>query len=385
MRLFIEPSDVWLFRTSHNFTAGESGFALSIFPPTPETIQGAIRARLAASWNPDLSQAFTNSRLVELIGSRKDYGLFQLTGLTLGRRKGRKVQRLFPPPAHLQRSEKKDATKKYRFYRLTPQMVPDPTVRTSWPDGTADLCLLQLEQPPESPDEKLVDFDHWLTVPGLQAAFGSAAAFRALQDAEPGEWAVEPGDIFEREARLGIGMNSLNKTTAEGLLYQVSFIRLKPDVGLVVDIALDGLEIERVLQKEFPRFPTQGWLALGGERRAASFQILQPDAWDATLQSAAGQRSCLYFVTPTYFTDGWRPSDWNALVKASPIAAAVSRAQLIGGWQQNPDDAGGNPKPLRRCVPAGSVYFFDKTLEVQGPITNRGGQIGYGLTYQGAW
>ncbi|MBL8152360.1 MAG: CRISPR-associated protein Cmr3, partial [Blastocatellia bacterium] len=40
MNLFIEPSDVWLFRDARPFAAGEQSRATSLFPPTPRTIQG---------------------------------------------------------------------------------------------------------------------------------------------------------------------------------------------------------------------------------------------------------------------------------------------------------------------------------------------------------
>ncbi len=47
MRIFIEPTEPLLFRRGHAFDAGESNFADSMFPPTPETLQGAIRAMIA--------------------------------------------------------------------------------------------------------------------------------------------------------------------------------------------------------------------------------------------------------------------------------------------------------------------------------------------------
>ena len=47
MRIFLEPTEPLLFRTGRSFDAGESGFAETLFPPTPETLQGAIRAAIA--------------------------------------------------------------------------------------------------------------------------------------------------------------------------------------------------------------------------------------------------------------------------------------------------------------------------------------------------
>jgi CRISPR-associated protein Cmr3 len=367
MRLFIEPSDVLFFRSSRPFNAGEGGFALSLFPPTPETVQGALRARIAANWHSDLSQAFANPEVRALIGDQSSYGQFQLRGYTLGQRTRTGVELLFPPPAHLLRGEKSRT-----IFRLAPA-ASDGTLHTNLPDG------LRLLEPRGGypPHEKLEEFKEWLTLEELRLAF--SASEDGLKDIK----GVPPGDLFEFEPRLGIGMVNARKTTQEGLLYQANFVRLKRDVGLVVDVGLKDVEPNQV-QNQL-RLPDKGWLALGGERRAASFEVLGAAPLQSALKLAQGERSCFYFVTPTYFERGWQPANWQALVGAAPVAAAVSRAQLIGGWKQDPAHAGGSPKALRRCVPAGSVYFFESAITVHGPITNDGGEIGYGLAYQGAW
>jgi CRISPR-associated protein Cmr3 len=48
MQIFIEPSDVLLFRDGRPFSAGEGHRARSIFPPYPSTIQGVIRSKVLA-------------------------------------------------------------------------------------------------------------------------------------------------------------------------------------------------------------------------------------------------------------------------------------------------------------------------------------------------
>lgn len=395
MQLFLEPADVWLFRNSLAFTAGEGTHALSIFPPTPETVQGAIRARIASFWAASqgmtMAKAFDDegSRLVELIGRQADPGRFRVRGLTLGRWHHGKVQRLFPPPAHLLRSVEQDAQGRYHIYRLMPQRKANPKEKpelvASWPKDAAHLRLLQQDRKPAKDNEKLVDFDCWLTARGLRLAFSPKDDFLILQEAKPGEDVIPPECLFESEPRLGIGMNRARKTTQEGLLYQVSFTRPQPGVGLLVDVAFEYEQDARHIWEHELGLPASGWLALGGERRAAWFQALGPDDVDAPPEPMAGPRSCLYFTTPTYFDQGWRPGNWE-MFGAPPVAAAVKRVQLIGGWQQRPGDADGAPKILRRCVPAGSVYFFDGEINVVRPITTgEGDKIGYGITYRGAW
>ncbi len=386
MRLFIEPSDVLLFRSSRPFNAGESGYLESLFPPTPETIQGAIRARIAAYFAAErgisLAEAFKKKGLTDLIGKYEQVGQFRLRGLTLGRRnkdQSGEVELLFPPPAHLQRGEESEET-----YRLLPRDFKHgestnlPGLSVAGEQDSAATPLLPLL--PEGdfpggdyPEEKLEDFKNWLTLADLRAALGNdAAKVKAIEG-------VPTSELYELEPRLGIGMSNASKTTREGLLYQVSFVRLMAGVGFVVDVSLAGFQAEAV-QKEL-HLPGKGWLALGGERRAASFEVIGEERSAPEPE----QGTCVYFNTPAYFASGWQPEDWQTMFGAVPVGVAVSRAQLIGGWQQEPGSARGTPKLLRRCVPAGSVYFFDGPVKGSGPFTDEGDKIGYGRAYKGAW
>src|SRR6266567_7196967 len=108
MRIFIEPTEPLLFRTGRPFDAGESNFAESIFPPTPETMQGAIRAMIAAhttlvNSTMGIAARFGSDILTKLIGNQSSYGRFRVTGLTLGKstKENGSVERLLPGPASL--------------------------------------------------------------------------------------------------------------------------------------------------------------------------------------------------------------------------------------------------------------------------------------------
>lgn len=369
MRLFIEPSDVLLFRSSRPFNAGESGYLVSLFPPSPETVQGAIRARIAACWNPVLSRAFEDEHLRGLIGKYQKVGRFRLRGLTLGQRDEHdhdQFRPLFPAPAHLLRGEESE-----RAYRLIPK-APQHGVSTNMPEQ-----LLALEPEGGYPDEKLEEFKAWLTREELGYALGRDA--RAIERIK----GVPSSELYGFEPRLGIGMNNASKTTREGFLYQVSFVRLKPGVGFLVDVGLEGVEPEQV--RPTLKLPRKGWLALGGERRAASYEVIGPAPGEEQSILERGEYTCVYFSTPAYFDAGWQPTAWQTMFGAVPVGAAVARWQSIGGWQQEPGNAHGEPKLLRRCVPAGSVYFFDVPVKVAGPITQYGAEIGYGIAYKGAW
>ena len=55
-------------------------------------------------------------------------------------------------------------------------------------------------------------------------------------------------------------------------------------------------------------------------------------------------------------------------------------------WTPESERAGGSSKSLRRCVPAGSVYFFEGSQpERKSHYTEYGNEIGYGYTIEGVW
>ena len=172
---------------------------------------------------------------------------------------------------------------------------------------------------------------------------------------------------------------------------------MQPNYGFVVDIELGQ---EQYGDSELPHpeqrtgglgtppelaFLKEGWLTLGGEQRAARFEVLQPQSIaeeEGISQATTGH--LLYFATPAYFKNGWLPATPDIL-PAEPIAASINRYQPIGGWLLNPGNAGGASKITRRCIAAGSVYFFNKPVSVTQPLTEYGWQIGYGITYIGGY
>jgi len=383
MRLFLEPMEPLLFRrTGRSFDAGESGFADTFFPPTPETLQGAIRAAIATHWDrtKTLAEVFQQVELVRLIGDRSSYGRFLITGLALGRLSNDgTIERLFPTPAHLLTGKGQD--NQQQLIRLQPDPARAKGVFTDLPSG------MQLLYPDRKVQSKLEPLGGWLTERGL------IKALRTKEELTKEE-RVSNHKIFEYESRLGIGMNNQTKTTREGLLYQVRMVRMKPGYGFVIDIRVgqsskvgtttaytELLEDDDQTQKLL-RLPDQGWITLGGERRAARFEVsTAPGLSEQGPIEQAPKGNLMYLATPAALTGGWQPGQWTT--PAQPVAAAINRYQLIGGWSLRPGDSGGENKSIRRCVPAGSVYFFDTSVTVTQPMTEYGWQIGYGIAYAG--
>jgi CRISPR-associated protein Cmr3 len=406
MRIFIEPMEPLLFRTGRPFNAGENNFAETIFPPTPETLQGALRAMIAIHWGKSRPQPMSNLNAIfnepdvtQLIGRRVSdrngykniYGRFRITGLSLGRRKKdtRQIERLFPAPAHLIRATlAQEETEKTitKLVQLEPVHEAVQEGRSNHPAGKKLLLPVLGGQKTGGKSEPL---EGWLTESGLYSALKGGIPDEGKKEIVPNH------EIYIRESRLGIGMNNATQTSEEGLLYQVQMIRMQENYGFVVDIQLGEVQYgasELPQAEQFTNgletpsdlaFLQEGWLTLGGEQRAARFEVLKPEqitAENGLARNSTGKM--LYFATPAYFVDGWLPAN-AGILPADPSTAAINRYQTIGGWYLNTNDAGGSGKMARRCVPAGSVYFFDTAISVTQPVTEYGWQIGYGITYIG--
>jgi len=397
MWIFIRPLDVLMFRDSKPFTGGESHRARSLFPPSPYTFYGALRAKILTEVLSAKQKEFEDyycrdselEKLFQEIGAPKfkkgdkEYqeikGQMEIKGPFLARGEGR-LEVYFPSPADLLEKEQGR-------------------------DGEG-IVLSPTKLPPE----------------GLQADFGHFwKEFLPLWTSESGGRAIEPGErlveasqlkgyllgsgprltkaeeLYEREPRAGIKLVYERRTVDIGMLYMAEFIRLKKDTGFVI-----GIEGTSLL-------PEEGLLALGGERRAASYNLLE----DNPLQQLEDEefkkkladeisktkRFKLYLVTSAIFEQSWLPDfvDRNTLqgkrngISFRLISATVGKPIGIGGW----DLAQNRPKPMKRGVPPGSVYHFELKDKADGnrvleafhlkSISSEGREAGLGLTFVGIW
>ncbi len=406
MRLFIEPTDMLMFRSGRPFDAGQDNFATSLFPPTPETMQGAVRAMIASNWDPNknIAQAFNDLTLTNLIGDRNNYGRFRITGLSLGRYKRAQkdvIERLLPAPAHMIR-EKIRVTKEQsipgkennvlriaRVHLRLPNTF-DSTTQTNFPED-----VKQYLAPMTNVKVKTKPVEGWITENDLRRVLANEEGI----DIE----IVEPEDVYREEPRLGIVVQSGTKSTKEGFLYQTVMIRMNHNhtnlycenpftYGFVVDVELEQLSPGDALMddkqtQETLHIPDSGWMTIGGEQRSAYFRVV--DSSTSTEQQEnkgpGGENTLIYMATPASFGKsgelGWLPPEPHN----KPQTAAIENYTLIGGWKLNTGDARGENKAMRRCVPAGAVYFYEGKIDVPRTLTDYGEEIGYGITYKGEW
>jgi len=350
--VFIEPVDVWMFRDSKPFTAQESFYARSLFPPQPGTMQGVIRSHYYALTG-------------QIIGSSTDMGGLRLIGLFVARRdKNERVTVYVRAPLDLlARAGEGGKPTTGRRLLAAKQMK----FKTDLDDHWRPLIVAEREKGATA--QKADDAEYWMDEAALTAYLSDPLAPVEL---------VKASQLYEREERVGLALDVKRRANQSGYFYRASFIRPCSDVGLLV-----GIDYRQ------PLFTGSGALNIGGESRSGLYQVL--DGYEFPKRMASSGRLKIVLLTPAYFSDGWRPAggDWSPWLgpKARLISAAIGKPQAFSGWdlQRN------QPKPLRHFVPAGSVYLFEDAdvPSISFTETPTGeadfGAMGYGAVAVGTW
>ncbi|MBC7249680.1 MAG: type III-B CRISPR module-associated protein Cmr3 [Anaerolineae bacterium] len=358
IRLFIEPIDVWMFRDGRPFDAGSQHRAVSLFPPPPMVMQGALRSKHLSVMGADLSRHARRqgASIIEIGYSDESYGAFRMLGPFIACQDDTgHVWRYYPRPA--------DAVNvRGMCVPATPRQVAG--VESNLPDLEPDLQLLWPPPPVLQPDEH--EESEWWREDALKDYLEHGEVMAGHEGIIPEK------ELVERESRVGIVYQEDTGTVEEGMLYEAEFVRPRDGVGLDVEMA----------QLPTP-WPENGALTLGGELRGARYRILDQPAEEIPRQPD-GECFKLYFATPAYFDGGWRPQNgWAELVGPGVklIGAALNRPLVVGGY----DLAKGAHKPSRRFVPAGSVYYFKGRATLKGAVTQWGAEIGLGHYFVGGW
>ncbi len=339
MELLIKPVDVWLFRDGRPFSAGEDHDAATIFPPTPFTLQGAIRTKVLVDKGVDFTQ-FTSPD--PDVGYGDNFGKLRLIGPMHARKRQDKWERLIPMPADVVKIGD-DFTLLKPLQQLSFK-TKQLSFKTNLPEGfhlSEGLYLLWAK------GERIGEAKGWL--PESEWA-------RYLQGEAPKQ-VVNNDSLFALESRFGIAIDRSKRTTQTQMLYRATFVRLKDDAAL-------WAKVEGVAIKE------QGFLRFGGEGRSAVYEAVEPlpsfTSYMPKLEKQSGVvRFKVVLISPAWFSGGWQPKDgnWCRIFNANVrlVALAIPRAQKFGGF----DMARGEPKPIRNFVPAGSVYFFEADKPIQ--------------------
>lgn len=345
----IEPRDPLIVRDGRPFGADIAGArARSLDFPFPSTTTGGVRTRYGRAKGGDFDAA-----LIAEVKSKCMRGplLVELDA------KGEIENWMFTAPADARWFERESPDEKQAVLK---NLVPLRLRDNEKINLEGDLCPAGLTSPISRKPFgyaprywRREKFEQWLKDPTVLTADKHVVA----DFGHSGPTAEE---------RTHVSITPATQTAADGALYQtrgLEFTRLDGREQLS-----EARRLALALTTDADPL-TSGLAPLGGERRLVTWRESAqelpgcPPEVRAAIQRAAACRVAL--LTPAYFTQGFRPA-WllqsHANVTAELKAAAVHRAQVVSGWDfDRTKSKHGQPKPTRRLVPAGSVYFLKLT------------------------
>lgn len=206
----------------------------------------------------------------------------------------------------------------------------------------------------------------------------------------------------KQDERMHIHIDPGRGAAAEEILFSTVGLDLE---GLQLEVRINGADSFAA------QLDTLDCLhPFGGERRLVRWTVggnadlwRCPDKLLGDLKQSVMRGVRLVLATPATFQYGWLPGWLDNRLEGSPrgcgvrlrlVGACLERWQAISGWSLRKGRQG--PKPIRRIVPAGSVYFFEvlagspqvlaQQLWLQSVCDDRQDRRdGFGLALWGLW
>ncbi|MCP4185407.1 MAG: hypothetical protein GY761_19210 [Hyphomicrobiales bacterium] len=366
INLQISAIDTLMFRDGRPFNQADAGAseAVSVFPPYPPTVVGAIRAALwrqLGNWDKKILGNGTNWQATESVLGDLCFGAPQLLcdGVPV-----------FPVPLHIVEGNSGNGNSELTW--LSP--------------GITHKCDLGEVRLPEPVDANLAGIktieDRWLTAVGMQEVLDGRLPDRKLVKKDiyssvDGCHMVKRECLWQGESRVGIGINPDTRTTENAQLYMANHARMQD--GVCLQVQMDGYK------RDF-RHTIQ---PLAGEHRMADITVSgigssQRPAISKTLDEGRYLVICL---SPLVI-DRMPKSGGNIDgLPGKVTSACLGKPVVFGGWNSTEKPCG--PIPLRQCIPAGSVWFMqgDENINASAIPTRIGKatQWGFGQVLIGKW
>jgi|LSQX01.2.fsa_nt_gb CRISPR-associated protein Cmr3 len=358
--------DTGFFRSGQPFIAGEGGSrgVRSIFPPTINTLQGAIRTALATAkgWSP------ADGQLPPELGHTDDLGTLSLRGPYLLFEDIPYYQ--IPYRLLVKRESGLKPSKQFIF------LNPGKPVNC---DLGKEVCL---PQPLEKLEGAGSSEGLYISKTGYTSIL---AGLLPLQ-----EEIKEERDLWKEEPRVGLERNDKTRTAEDSFLYRIQHIR--PAKGVKIRVIVKGLPAN------WPELSSK-ILPLGGEGRLSAVEIKRLTKEDEKnllpkIPSLVPATDGILRFTVTLITPGCF-QDMKKAIRNGPegipgrcISACIIKPQLIGGW----DLVKREPRPLTPYLAPGCTWFFEGTVEDLPVIENLHGACigekavyGYGQIVIGKW
>jgi len=350
---FIRPFDTLFFRDARPFVAGEDNLAQSLFPPAPSVTYGALRTASLIHAGVDLIKFKEGNaeNVAAAAGNNTGLGTLYLIGPIPARRRAGTVELLFLSPLNL---VYKDESRAHNLEFLLPDLSANNS-HTNLP-LTLNFCMA---------NEKVAYTDCYLS-------FDQALALCAGNVPNKKEDLIKREDFWKLDHRVGIARTKA-RTAEEGMLYSSCHIQIDNHPR---NIDQEGGLAVKVLEGK-DDLPQKSIIQLGGEKRFCGLEEIsldQPTKFQITKVAkkiSETQRFFLWLLSPAVFCHrefAYIPGFINpdTLIgefdghKVKLVGCHVGRAVSIGGW----NIADNTPKPMRRAVPAGSIYFFGLNKQI---------------------
>ncbi|MBN2835286.1 MAG: type III-B CRISPR module-associated protein Cmr3 [Candidatus Delongbacteria bacterium] len=310
MKIEITPFDTLFFKDAKPFTMGEDTWATGSFPPSPAVIYGMLRTTYAAQ---------NNISLANIEVATKD---LRINSLHLKTKNGL----LFPYPADIfQPKEENGKRGEINIMKLKRNSII----------SNIDIIQYPFILSPET-NKKLEDnFDN---------DFFDKISFDNYINSVNNDFLVtKRSELIELEPKIGIARDKDSNQIYEGRLYRVGMLRIREGVKILVDF--ENLELE-----------LKGFLKFGAENKMAHYEV--SNEAKIKLPEIKNEFVKLYLATPAIFKNGSIPefiSNRNFDgIDFELLTMAIGKPLFIGGF----DMKNRKPKPMKKAVPAGSVYYL---------------------------
>jgi CRISPR-associated protein Cmr3 len=356
--LRLTPHDPLVARDGRPFGAGQGNRMRGLPWPLPSVVAGSFRTALVKAGSGDFSGDIPQ-RLMQIAVA----GVFPVHDKKL----------YLPAPNDCVWDEKAN-----KVHRVQPIKLEEGE-GVDFPDDAKGLWPVRLADEQSTEDFKakstpawwpLSKYTEWLTSGAIeyQPSWFSegflSSAIQSMRDhvaLEADRGAAEEGKIF---ASSNLNVTDLPrfgvKLDDKKLKFEERFARVELSARVTIPESATVFKIAQQFGL---------WHPLGGERRMVHWQQVEaePAGWNcptgirSALATATKVRMIL--ATPAIFKAGWKPS-WLTTglegelsgVKLKLVGASNGRWKAVSGWSLAPPRG---PKPIRRMVPAGSVYFFE--------------------------
>ena len=398
--LAITPHDPLIARDGRPFSAGVRMKSLDW--PNPSMLAGSLRTALGKMQSGSFNANTFNGKIVDELKSISIHGPLPLFSGRL----------YFPAPKDLL---VKDCDDNFETYAIRPAEMRD-----------GEHCDLPHSDllPAMLPESVIDDFKPaeiaplwcvgmmvaWLTNPAGTTFHAPISPEKRKTAPSSPQQQLDCLDLPKKESRFHVEIDPARGSAEDARLFETigldfSLKGQKEGVSLATRIKSSGR-----FDEQLSNLDAIG--TMGGERRLSHWKCLKeaPEGWvcpeeiQTALKGSKNVRMVL--ATPAIFSEGWLPGwiDKTKLTGTPPgmenlmlklVSACVDRWRPFSGWNMEKGHKRG-PKPIRRLVPAGSVYFFEVMNDGTGdaladqwlcPVSDaeQDRMDGFGLALWGTW